>query len=427
MVLAVSMAPVCGARSVMDRDSVLVQLQLEDLPAGGHIERIDLVPMYGSIDGQQVLTLSVDEDVPESGGLVLQTAFAPQSLSALAVIVHESGGLLTARIPETRLEEGTACRWNVRCILHSETDAAIAALPLLQTPMDGIAAGEYSGITHLGGDNYAVVDDNLPGSGILMFRIPVDEEGTVGTVSMRPTVGASTGKKRDSEGIAFVPEKGRFFVSSEKHQEILAYDLRGMETGDGLPVPDDLSPKDIQNNRGFEALTFNAETGLFWTVTESPLKRDTFLPGILRLQSFDIDGNPSERYLYQTGSPEISDVSTAQAYVFGVPALAALDDGRLLVLEREVFVPKGGTLAKLRDSFTRMDLYVVDPAGDPAGILRKAPLCSFRTGAFDLANYEGMCLGPTLPDGRRCLVLIADSQNGSGGLVQEYVKVILLR
>jgi hypothetical protein len=38
-----------------------------------------------------------------------------------------------------------------------------------------------------------------------------------------------------------------------------------------------------------------------------------------------------------------------------------------------------------------------------------------------------MCLGPTLPDGQRTLVLIADSQKGSGGLTNEYVKVILLR
>ena len=51
----------------------------------------------------------------------------------------------------------------------------------------------------------------------------------------------------------------------------------------------------------------------------------------------------------------------------------------------------------------------------------------FTTGALNLANFEGMCLGPVLPDGRRTLVLIADSQKGSGGLTNEYVKVILFR
>jgi hypothetical protein len=69
----------------------------------------------------------------------------------------------------------------------------------------------------------------------------------------------------------------------------------------------------------------------------------------------------------------------------------------------------------------------VDPAHDSAGILRKSLVCSFRTGATDLADFEGMCLGPTLPDGTRTLLLIADSQKGSGGWTKEYVKVILLR
>jgi hypothetical protein len=115
------------------------------------------------------------------------------------------------------------------------------------------------------------------------------------------------------------------------------------------------------------------------------------------------------------------------AYVFGVPALTALDDGRLLVLEREVYVPQGSLWDKLQEAFTDIHIYVVDPAHDPAGLLRKSLLCSFTTSALNLANFEGMCLGPVLPDGRRTLVLIADSQKGSGGLTNEYVKVILFR
>ena len=69
----------------------------------------------------------------------------------------------------------------------------------------------------------------------------------------------------------------------------------------------------------------------------------------------------------------------------------------------------------------------MDPVHDTAGLLRKSLLCSFTTGALNLANFEGMCLGPVLPDGRRTLVLIADSQKGSGGLTNEFVKVILFR
>ena len=423
--------------------SAFVRLALSDLPAGGHIDRIDLVPMYGGITetalidlesgavepvtGAEVLTFTVDRDIPDSGELVLWTTFAPQNPGAIALIVHETAGILTARIAEAELQGGMASRWDARCLLPMETETGITARPLMQKALTGIGAGGYSGIAYIGGDNYAVVDDNLPGSGILQFRIPIAENGNVGVASMLVTEGAASGSKRDGEGIAFVPSSASYYVSSETHQEIREYNLLGQETGNALRVPEDLSAAKVDANRGFEALTYNENTGLYWTTTESPLNRDTFLPRILRLQAFDADGNPAGRYLYQTESPSVPDASKAQAYVFGVPAMAALDDGRLVILEREVYVPGGGFLEKLRDSFTRMNLYVVDPAADGAGILRKGLLCTFTTGALDLANYEGMCLGPTLGDGRRCLVLIADSQQGSGGLVQEYVKVILLR
>ena len=56
-----------------------------------------------------------------------------------------------------------------------------------------------------------------------------------------------------------------------------------------------------------------------------------------------------------------------------------------------------------------------------------ATFCSFSTNSGTLANYEGMCLGPTLPDGSRCLVLVPDSQGGQNGLTKEYVKVITVR
>ena len=63
------------------------------------------------------------------------------------------------------------------------------------------------------------------------------------------------------------------------------------------------------------------------------------------------------------------------------------------------------------------------------GVLRKSLVCSFTTKplAGRFANYEGMCLGPLLPDGYRSLVLISDSQHGAGGLVKEFVKVIVFK
>lgn len=405
--------------------SAFVKLSLEGLPRTGHIDKIDLVPTYGE-SGAPLLTLGEDMDIPLSGKLDFWTALKPQSLSALAVIVHTGGGYLSARIPESELEAGTVYRWEAPCFGSDAPRTGLKATPLPQTPLS-IGSGEYSGITHISGNRYAVVDDNLKGGGILFFSIPIGPDGSVGTVVTQAAEGtvAAEGKARDCEGIAYVPSTGTLYVSAET-QDIRGYDLTGNETGKSFRIPKDLSTSNIVSNFGFEAFTYNDTTKLFWTTTEAPLKSETVLPRLLRLQSFNADGEPAERFFYQTGEPQKTAEGTT-AYVFGVPALTALDDGRLLVLEREVYVPKGGFWDKLTTSFTKIDLYLVDPVHDKAGILRKSLLCSFRTGALDLANFEGMCLGPALPDGRRCLLLVADSQQGSGGLTQEYVKVILLK
>ena len=406
--------------SIVRHASAFVRLRLDGFPTDAGIDRISLVPMEGEIT---VLPVTISE----SGTFTLWTAKAPGNLPATAAIAQGADGRFwSARLPAIDLRPGIAYRWTETLLAPDPQGADLQARPLAQTLLD-IEPGEFSGITHISGNRYAVVDDNLKGGGIVFFSIPIGPDGTVGRAVMQPADGTvnADGKAQDCEGVAFVPSAGTLFVSTEK-QEIREYDLSGRATGKALRIPKDMGTDRIEANRGFESLTYNDATGLFWTTTEAPLKKDTFLPRILRLQSFTADGAPAQRYFYQTGEPLKSSKGTS-SYVFGIPALAALDDCRVLVLEREVFVPNGGFWNKFSDSFTKTDLYLVDPVHDTAGILRKALLCSFRTGALDLANYEGMCLGPTLPDGRRCLVLIADSQKGSGGLVQEYVKVILLR
>ena len=405
---------------VVRHAGAFVRLRLEGLPTDAGIDQISLVPMEGDIT---VLPITLSE----SGEFVLWMAKEPGRLAAAAAVAQAPDGRVwSARLPALALAPGTAYRWTGTFLLPDAPAIDLKATPLPATLMD-IEAGEYSGITHISGNRYAVVDDKLRGGGIVFFSIPMDDYGNVGTVLMQVPDGTTqaTGKAHDCEGIAFDRASGTLYVSSE-NQEIRGYDLAGKETGKSFRIPDDFSSKNIQSNRGFEAFTGNEATGLFWTTTESPLKKDTFLPRILRLQSFTSDGEPGESYFYQTDEPLRSSTGTS-AYVHGVPALAALDDGRLLVLEREVYVPKGGFWDKLTESFTKIDIYLVDPVNDPAGILRKSHLCSFGTSALDLANFEGMCLGPALPDGTRTLLLIADSQRGSGGLTQEYVKVILLR
>ena len=314
-------------------------------------------------------------------------------------------------------------------------------------------AGEYSGITYLGSHNYAVVHDKLNGGGIVFMQIYIDDSGKVKSVETTIPVFTTSSKVsgRDNEGIAFVPDakntphvtSGRLFVSSESTQSIVEYTLDGKETGRSLKVPAAFAKDKINSNNGFEALTYNDVTKTFWTTTETPLKADGKESRLLRLQSFDSNLKAGKQYLYKMDAPVKSadEGAAAKAYVHGVPAMAALDDGSIIVLEREVYVPNGGLFAKALGSFTRTKLYVVNPSGSSSNaysknssseVLEKRLLLSFNTSALNLANYEGMCVGPVIygenpQDDWHTLVLIADSQGGSNGLTAEYIKVIVFK
>ena len=306
----------------------------------------------------------------------------------------------------------------------------------LRAGLLGVAAmdvppGQYSGISYIAGRRYAVVHDKAGGGGIWYFSIPFAGDGSFGTILAQPAPGTvESTQQRDCEGIAYVPSTGTFFVSGETQQDILEYGFDGRPTGRSLAVPPRFWADRIRGNRGFEALTFSPQTELFWTTTEMPLIADEGAsdgPQLLRLQSFalsDLEARDERRYL--TEAPEAK-AEGARAYIFGVPALAGLPDGRLLVLEREVFVPSGSLLDQLREAYSRTRVFVVDPREESAEALEKQLVIDFRTTVLDLADYEGMCLGPVLEDGTQTLLLIADSQGGMNGLVKEWVRVYTLR
>ena len=283
-----------------------------------------------------------------------------------------------------------------------------------------IPAGQYSGITRIDDDTYAVVHDKARGGGLHIFTITLKADGNIGPVSAFETDAGGIAD-RDNEDIVYVPETKTIFISAEGDQSIREYRLDGRETGRQLAVPEAF--KNARKNAGFESLAYS--DGTFWTTTEAPLPGEDFY----RIQSFSLSTlQPGRSCLYKADEPSTkeADAAAARAYVHGISALTVLPDGRLAVLEREVFVPGGGLWGKLSRSFAKGIIYAVDPAEDTEGTLSKTLLKEFRTSALGLANFEGMCLGPVLPDGRQTLLLIADSQGGSGGLVGEYLQVIIL-
>lgn len=292
-----------------------------------------------------------------------------------------------------------------------------------------VSAGNYSGITWLGGSRYAVANDKSPTAGFYLMTIDIDSI-TGELLSVREDTFLTSGQpNRDEEGICYVPQNQTVFVSGEKDQEILEYNLQGQLTGRKLNIPEVF--KTSYSNGGFEALTYQIQTHRFWTTTEHTLKADGEKPSIerkiknrLRLQSFGDDLQPKEQYWYETDSTNIRKKKGRS--ILGVSGLAALDDGRIVVLERELYFPK-----KQIGSYSLVKLYLIDPSQcQPGEILQKTLLITFKTKVNllrrNFANFEGICLGPKLTDGRQLLILVCDSQNHYRGILKDWYKTIIL-
>lgn len=292
-----------------------------------------------------------------------------------------------------------------------------------------VSAGNYSGITWLGASRYAIANDKSPTAGFYLMTIETDSI-TGELLTVREDTFLTSGlPNRDEEGICYMPESQTVFVSGEADQEIIEYNLQGQLTGRKLNIPEVF--KTAYKNGGFEALTYQPKTHRFWTTSEFTLKADGEKPTIeqkiknrLRLQSFGDDLQPKEQYWYESDSTIIKKQKGRS--IVGVSGLAALDDGRIVVLEREMYFPK-----KQIGSFSLVKLYVVNPSQQqPGEVLRKTLLTEFRTKVNltrrSFANYEGICIGPKLADGRQLLILVCDSQNQYRGVLKDWFKTVIL-
>lgn len=263
-----------------------------------------------------------------------------------------------------------------------------------------LPAGNYSGITVLGNNRYAVVSDKSKEDGFFILHIETDT--IKGQITLLENEGfRSSGlPNRDIEGICYRPSTNTVFISGEQDNEVYEYTLDGKRTGQRLEMPTVF--KEAGHNYGLESLTYDKKRHLFYTTSERPLKGDS----LLRIQSFYDNLKPGKFYYYKPDKP------ISEKYFYGVAELCALDDGRLLVLERQIRVPK----LKLGAS-TIIRIYEITQTEKP--ILEKRLVKEFRTRlsltSRKFANYEGFC-----EIGRNHLLLIADSQNRFKGFLRDW-------
>lgn len=275
--------------------------------------------------------------------------------------------------------------------------ACVLSLPA-QVDMSrwGVPSADYSGITALGDGRYALVDDKRNGFAVLSVRQD-SVTGAIAAISYEGFI-ESGSESRDCEGVAFFPDRNTLFISDEHDQEILEYNLDGVLTGRRLAVPDGFSR--IRPNCGFEALAYDEPSGLFWVTTEQPLLGDS----LHLFVSFDRQLQPVDTLRYV--QEPLSLPSDGCTVFSGISALCAPGDGSLLVLEREASIPRGYLGARCR---SRVFRFTDGHKTEVADIATRFTL--FDRG---FANYEGLCPGLRLADGRPTYLLVSDSQSGYG-------------
>lgn len=350
------------------------------------------------------------------------------------------GQFLGALLGAVASEVGTA----------SGDSESITGIPQQNLADWGITPANYSGITPLGNGRYAVVSDKGDSDGFHVWKIEQDPQS--GAVTQVVNEGFKANRvdataNRDCEGIVYVPKYDCLFISGEGDQRIIGYDMDGQRNGLELMVPEQF--RSTVSNQGLEALGFGGKGGKarLWSTTETSLPADGQAAGpkapgaenLLRLQSFKTNLKPSKQFAYKMDAGRSSDFGST--YVFGVPEVCALPDGRVLVLEREANIPAiyvgAEVICKLYcikpKSARKISCDTVLSELSDDRFLKKELIANWSTTlsvtSFKWANYEGMCLGARLSDGRQTLLLISDSQGGYGKgpiRLQDYIKVIYL-
>jgi hypothetical protein len=235
----------------------------------------------------------------------------------------------------------------------------------------------------------------------------------------------------DLEGIVVLPDG--FIVASEKGPRILEVDRQGKLRKD-IALPEHFAK--ARDNKSLESLTMSPDGQYLFTTSEETLSCDgerttSEVGSRLRILRVARATGEYEEHAYAT------DKRPHASGDYGVADLAAFSADELLVLERGWSRGTGNTARIYRVGLTDPGASCLgSPAlGADAAVLEKKlvvdlaylpakglPAAKQQQQSALLDNYEGMALGPRLPDGRASIILISDDNGRS----DQYARILVL-
>lgn len=250
---------------------------------------------------------------------------------------------------------------------------------------------------------------------------------------------AAGGVVADPEAIRFDPSTRGLWWTSEGDRALGLDPFVARARTDGmlsgtLPLPAGFRMSPTQetgsrNNATFEGLSLSPDGKSLWVSMEGPLYQDGALPtpssgSVSRLLRYDRNGNVLAQYVYPLDAIPAAPAPGRSADN-GVTEILAIDDNRLLTLERAGVQGADGNFT------TYVRLYLIDIRGatDVRSLDRLAGASYVPVqkrlvqhlnalGLRTVDNIEGMAWGPKLPNGRDSLVLVSDNNFNAAQITQ---------
>jgi len=304
--------------------------------------------------------------------------------------------------------------------------------------VDGILVGGLSGLTYDPGCDlfYVVSDDRGRYGPARFFTLTVSRAGNEATIevleatTLRNLDGGFLARGEvDPEALVLGPD-GTLLISSEGAPHRGVQPLIGRFSLDGrmlgaIPLPERYlasadGARGVRDNLAFEGLALTPAGDRLFAVVENALLQDGPAADLgqgspARILVIDVaTGKTVAEYLYEVGPVPDEPRPTSAFRTNGVSEILAIDDHRLLVIERSfsagvgnrvrLYLVKldGATDIQAIESLARNEEHVPRPA---------AKILIADLGDLGIApdNIEGMALGPALDDGGRLLVMVADN------------------
>lgn len=193
---------------------------------------------------------------------------------------------------------------------------------------------------------------------------------------------------------------------------------------DTLPLPANLlmhaTEKGPRQNGVLEGMTFDNGFKTLYVNVEEPLYEDGPRADLapnkawIRIYQYNLKANKNTAQYAYLLDPVAYPATPATAFkVNGVPDIFAIGNNKLLVMERSYSTGRLPCTIKIFE----VDLSKAEDISKNASLLTSPPakpltkklLLNMDNLGMHVDNVEGMCFGPTLPNGHKTLVMVADN------------------